>query len=441
MIKKLGTLAVILALFLSLQSVLAAEPIQMTIGSLVVTQGSVQLPEPSQAPQIMNNRTMLPFRYLVETILGGEVVYESEARSISAKVNGHEVSMVVDQLEIMINGTPHEYGQAPVVVDGSTLVPLRAFQLFVEELGWDGDRATVSLTLKQGEVATPVAARSSLTHDRYGNSISIPDKIETIVSLAPSNTEIVSALGLAGKIVGADMYSLAIEGVNPDVQIFSLRNLDGERLIDLNPDLIIGTGVTRQAGAEDPYKLIRDAGICVVEFPTSFSVENIKEDILFIAAALDVWERGVALVAGMEKEIAAISEIAATITDKKTVYFEVGQLYSLGSNTFIHSMIEIIGAINILGDQTGWVRVNDEAVFAADPAIILTASDYLSAPELTFAEAAIAEIKARAGWDAITAVKNEAVYYIDTNSSNRANHNMVKALQQMAKAVYPELYP
>ncbi|MCL2548609.1 MAG: ABC transporter substrate-binding protein [Symbiobacteriaceae bacterium] len=440
--KKPGLMVLLLTLILAMLNVIsAAEPIQLKIGSVVVTQGSQQLAEPPQAPQIIGDRAMLPFRYLVQTILGGEVAYDNATRRITASVNGHEVVMVVDELAITIDGELHEYGQAPIVVEGSTLVPLRAFDLLVEKLEWEGTSETVTITLKQTEVATPVYPKPSLDKDRYGNTISVPAKVETIVSMAPSNTEIVSALGLAGKIVGADQFSLDIEGVHPDVLVFSFSDLDGEKLIDLNPDIIIGTGITRQAGAFDPYKVIREAGICVVEFPSSYSVEHIKEDILFIAAALDVFDRGLDLVASMDKEIAAISKIAETISEKKKVYFEVGHLYSLGNNNFIHSMIEIIGAVNILGDQGSWIRVNEEDVFGADPDVILTSADYLTAPGMTNEEAAIAEIKTRGGWDAITAIKNEAVYYIDTNSSSRANHNMVKALQQMAKAVYPELYP
>ena len=107
-------------------------------------------------------------------------------------------------------------------------------------------------------------------------------------------------------------------------------------------------------------------------------------------------------------------------------------MYSLGTGTFINEMIEIIGAQNILADQKSWIAVSDEMVLAKDPDVILTNVSYIPNP--------IDEIMARAGWASLKAVKGKKVFGIDTNSSSRPNHNIIKALKEMAKAVYPEIY-
>ena len=68
----------------------------------------------------------------------------------------------------------------------------------------------------------------------------------------------------------------------------------------------------------------------------------------------------------------------------------------------------------------------------ADPDVILTNVNYIEDP--------VGEIMGRSGWDALSAVKNQQVYYVDNMASSLPNQNVVKALDQMAKAVYPEYY-
>lgn len=113
------------------------ESIVLQIGSTEIFQGEQLLPPPPVPPQIINDRTMLPFRYLVQTLLGGRVDYDADLRRITAEVAGHEFIMVIDQMQIEIDGVGYDFGQAPMVIDGSTLVPLRAFELVVSELTWD----------------------------------------------------------------------------------------------------------------------------------------------------------------------------------------------------------------------------------------------------------------------------------------------------------------
>ena len=217
-----------------------------------------------------------------------------------------------------------------------------------------------------------------LTMDRAGAPITLPAKVERIVSMAPSTTK-----------------------------------------------------------GNTPFSPLIDAGICVVHIPSSSSIEAIYLDIAYIAAVVKHEENGAKIIANMKKEIEAVRKKGASIAQdkKKTVYFEIGAapyMYSLGTGTFINEMIEIIGAQNILADQKSWVSVSDEMVLAKDPDVILTNVNYIPNP--------IDEIMARSGWASLKAVKSKKAFGIDTNSSSRPNHNIIKALKEMAKAVYPEIY-
>ena len=270
--------------------------------------------------------------------------------------------------------------------------------------------------------------------DRAGNSIVLPTKIDTIISMGPSNSEIISALGFAGKIIAIDDYSDNVQGINPDLPKLSMMSPDGEMIIDLDPDVLIVTGMTIVGGV-DPFLLVKQMGVCVIYLPSSTSIDEIKDDIMYLAEVLGAVPRGREIVAEMEREVEAIRAIAADITKKKTVYFEIAAapfMYSFGSGVFLHEMIELIGATNILAAQNSWMSVGDEIIVDANPDVILTSVNYIDEP--------IADILSRPGWDAITAVRDEAVYYIDTDASSRPSHHVVKALRAMAEAVYPDLY-
>lgn len=283
------------------------------------------------------------------------------------------------------------------------------------------------------ETREPVKT-DAVTEDRQGNPITLPEKIERVLTAGPSNAEIMVGLGYGDKVVGADTYSENVEGIPDDIPLFDMTAPDEEKILDLRPDVMLVTGMT-QVASDDPYKAFKDAGICVIYIPSSNSIESIKEDIRFIAAVMGDASKNDAVIQEMEQEIARIQEIGESITDKKRVYFEIASapdMYSFGTGVFLNEMIELIGAENILGDQEEWVSVADEEVLSANPDVILTSVNYEDDP--------VGGIKSRAGWEAITAVKDDAVYSIDTDASNHPSQNIVKALKEMAKAVYPDKY-
>ena len=118
--------------------------------------------------------------------------------------------------------------------------------------------------------------------DREGNEVKVPNKIEKIISTAPSNTEILAGLGLADKIIAADTYSEGIEGLSKDTELMDFQTPDAEKIIELNPDIIIASGYNQVGSSEDPYKSVSDAGIPVVYIPSSNSIDGIYKDIAFI---------------------------------------------------------------------------------------------------------------------------------------------------------------
>ena len=271
--------------------------------------------------------------------------------------------------------------------------------------------------------------------DREGTEVNIPTKIEKIISTAPSNTEVLMALGLGDKLVAIDKYSTDIEGINTELPQIDFLNPDAETIIGLGPDIVIASGHNKTGSVEDPFKAISEAGIPVVYIPSSDSIDGIYKDIEFIADVVNERSKGKEIVDDMKAQVEEIKAIGDTITDKKSVYFEISPapyLSSFGKSTFLNEMIEIIGAKNIFENEEGWISPTAEAIIDANPDVIITNAGYMENPT--------EEIKSRDAWENINAIKNNEVYLVDQNASSRPSQNVIKALEQMAKAVYPEHY-
>lgn len=271
--------------------------------------------------------------------------------------------------------------------------------------------------------------------DREGTEVNIPTKIEKIISTAPSNTEVLMALGLGDKLVAIDKYSTDIEGINTELPQIDFSNPDAETIIGLEPDIVIASGHNKTGSVEDPFKAISESGIPVVYIPSSDSIDGIYKDIEFIADVVNEKSKGKEIVDDMKAQVEEIKAIGDTITDKKSVYFEISPapyLSSFGKSTFLNEMIEIIGAKNIFENEEGWISPTAEAIIDANPDVIITNAGYMENPT--------EEIKSRDAWENINAIKNNEVYLVDQNASSRPSQNVIKALEQMAKAVYPEHY-
>lgn len=297
----------------------------------------------------------------------------------------------------------------------------------------------LALTLALGMTACGDAGSSEPSSPRTltdpsGVEITVPEEINTVAVLAPSLAEMVVALGFGDKIEAYDTTSIGLEGLKEDAVVLDLSAPDMEQLVNLRPDVLLVTNLSLY-DQENPYQTLIDLGVCVACVPTSDSIADIESDIAFVASVFGAQEKGQEIIDDMQSQVDQIAAIGKTITEKKSVYFEISAapyMYSFGNGVFLNEMLELIGAENILASKSGWLGVTEEVVVNADPDVILTNVNYIDDP--------IGEIKSRSGWEAVAAVKNGEVYYIDNMASSVPDHNVVKALKEMAAAVYPEYY-
>ena len=290
---------------------------------------------------------------------------------------------------------------------------------------------------KQEKKATTSSEKTEVTlptKDRSGKEITLPKEATKIISLVPSTTEVIEDLGKTDQLIAVDTQSSTMMTDLKKLPQMDMMAVDAEKLIALKPQIVYVNDINL-ASSESVWKQVEDAGITVVNIPTSTSNKAIKEDVQFIADSLSEHEKGQKLIKTMDQEIDEVAKIGKTIKKPKTVLFEVAALpdiYSFGNGTFLNEMIETIGAKNVLANEKGWLPVTEEAAIAAKPEVILTNVNYMKDPAK--------EILARKNWENVPAVQNKEVFEIDNMSSSLPNNHITKALKQMAKAVYPEEY-
>lgn len=271
------------------------------------------------------------------------------------------------------------------------------------------------------------------TMDREGKEIEIPKAVDKIISTAPSITEVLTGLGLTDKIIAADTFS-SDAGVDASIATIDMMNINIEKIISLKPQVVFINGISA-VGADDPYNALKDAGITVIYIPSASSLQDIMDDISFISAYTKTDSKGEEMVNNIKDTMSELKKIGDTITEKKSVYYEVSAApycYSLGTDTYINEIIDMVGAKNIFADQNGWLSVTEESVISANPDIILTSLDYDGYD--------YKEILSRAGWNSTSAVKNNQVFKVPTNSTSRASQNIVDGMKAIAKAIYPDKY-
>ncbi|WP_020004523.1 ABC transporter substrate-binding protein [Brachyspira innocens] len=272
--------------------------------------------------------------------------------------------------------------------------------------------------------------------DRAGNSIILPDNIDRLASLSPAVTDIIIALGLSDKIIAADATSKEILQTNnidiSNILVFDMLNPDSEKMTAIKPDILFVNTFSVFSG-KNSLDSINASGICTAVIPNSDTIKSIEDDIYFIGHVLNKNTEASNIVNIMDLNIEKIKSIGNTITNSKKVYFEIAalpNLYSFGTNVYLDDMINIIGAKNIFKDRNSWIAVSEENVLFSNPDIIFTSVDYVDNPE--------EEILRRQSWQNINALKNKDVYYI--SSSSLPTHNIIYALLDMAKYIYPNEY-
>lgn len=279
-------------------------------------------------------------------------------------------------------------------------------------------------TTESAEAASQSVYPLTLT-DATGTEVTFEAAPSKIVSLAPSETEALFALGLDEQIVGVsdnDDYPEAAKS-KPKMGGFELNT---EAIVAAQPDIVFVADVTDDATVES----LRGLGLNVFKFNPD-TLEDVINDVTTYGEITDRQAEAKDVTDKMRADIEKVRTAAASIdeADRKTVYLEFSPGWTVGKGEFMDELIGTSGAVNAANATTGWSEVDAEAIIQANPDVILYSQ--LSVDPQT--------IKDRSGWATIAAVENDQLFAIDDNLVSRPGPRLSEGLIEVFNAIYPDI--
>ena len=284
---------------------------------------------------------------------------------------------------------------------------------------------------QQAAKSTSQTAYPVTVKDATGTEVTLQSEPQRIVSLLPSDTEILFALGLGNKIVGVSKWADYPAEAKTKPIIGDMK-VDAEKVVAQKPDLVIG-GVS--ANGQD-LEGLRKMGLAVYAIEPK-TIAEVEQAIKEIGNLTNSTEKAKELIASMEKKVTDIKSKTKDLTDDKRprVYVEVSpapDIYTAGKGTFMDEMIELAGGKNIFSDVNGWKKVGAEQIVAKNPQIVISTHGVTAD--------VLKDLQGRSGWQDIIAVKDKKVVAVDTNLVSRPGPRIVDGLELFAKAIHPELF-
>lgn len=273
-------------------------------------------------------------------------------------------------------------------------------------------RKTLALLLTALMLLSAGCAQATSLMDMYGREVVLDAPATRIVALAPSDCEILCALGAEDLLVGRGAYCDYPESILDVPVVETGENTNLEQIIALQPQVVLMADMAQTA---EQVQALEDAGIRVV-LSDANDIEGVYTAIRMIGQLTGLEGEAEALVADMQ---ATFDGIAAQSEETgKTVYFEVSPLeyglWTAGANTFMDELANLCGLTNAFADVEGWAAISEEQVLERDPDYIVTISTYYGEGPTP-----VEEIMGRAGWEGLTAIQNGDVFNADSNEISR----------------------
>jgi iron complex transport system substrate-binding protein len=287
----------------------------------------------------------------------------------------------------------------------------------------------------EAPTAVPTAEpTATVLIDGLGREFKFANPALTIVSMAPSNTEILYAIGAGPQVVGRDEFS------DVPAEAKSLPSIGGsmgqysyEQIAALKPDLVLAGGIN----TPEQVKALDDLGINVFYLGNPSTLEEMYANLGTVAKLTGHEAEAAALVDSLKARVKAVDDKLTGVADKPVVFYEIdasdpNKPYTTGPGTFIDLLIARAGGLNLPGLKDAYPQVSLEQIVLANPAIILLGDAlYGTTPEA---------VAARPGWSEIAAVKSGSVKPFDDNLVSRPGPRLVDGLEALTRAIHPELY-
>ena len=266
--------------------------------------------------------------------------------------------------------------------------------------------------------APAVEIKMRAVRDDLGRTIQIPEKVERVVSLAPSLTEMIFAVGAGDKLVGVTKFCNYPPEAEQIQKVSDTQTPNIENIIALKPEVVF---VSTASQLETFTKMLESQNIAVfVTRPDG--LENIYKSIATVGDILGTSERADEVVKEMRKRVARVEELTRGAKRPKVfVQIDKNSLYTVGKDSFITDIIARAGGVSATADlPTAYPKLSKETALALNPeVIILSESSDNREPNEVFRNS--------------PAVKNKRVYSINADLLSRPGPRIVDALEQISE--------
>lgn len=249
---------------------------------------------------------------------------------------------------------------------------------------------------------------------------------QRVISLAPSVTETIFALGAGNKLVGRTDYCNYPPETSSVTSIGTLYTPSTEKIVELNPDIIIVSTHFKKELLEKFNTL----NIKVIIVDEQGSIDGVYSNINKIASITNRTDEAKILIDEMKAKILSVKNRVKDVT-KPTVYYVIGYGeygdYTAGGDTFISDLIELAGGINIAKDSKGWAY-SVEKVMEKNPDLLICSMYYNTKEGLEKAN----------GYSVLPAVKKGNIYTIDNNLIDIQGPRLAEGLEALANILHPE---
>lgn len=271
--------------------------------------------------------------------------------------------------------------------------------------------------------------------DGLGRTLELDPNPRRVISLAPSNTEILFAVGAGDLVVGRDDFSNYPEEAQALPALGgSMGDYNLELIASLQPDLIIAAEIN----TPEQVKALEDLGFRVYYLSNPTDLEGVYQNLLIVGELTGRKSQAEELAGSLRSRVEAVSRKLAGVSERPKVFYELdgsepSKPWTTGKGTFMDLLINLAGGENVGAVMdSAWGQLSLEALLMADPDFILLGdAAYGVTPE---------QVAARAGWEKLAAVQRGHIVPFNDDMASRPGPRLVDALEILARTLHPELF-
>ena len=269
----------------------------------------------------------------------------------------------------------------------------------------------------------PVGAETISITDDFGRNVTLEGIPERIISLSPTNTEILFAIGAGDRVVGVTEYCNYPEEAKEREKVGGVSTVSIEKVVSLEPDLVLGD----ELNGKETFERLEELNITVVGV-NPVNVSEILDDIMLVGTITGEEENASALVATMTQRLEEIKNKTRTVKRPTVAHVTWHDpLWVAGSGTVQDEMIEIAGGENVFSDIGDWSTVSLEVFIDRNPDVIIVPSG--TGMDIADKNVVYDYIINEPRLKGVNAVKNNRVYVIDTDIVCRGGPRIVDAVE------------